>query len=155
METPQDIIFCYSVTVWGMSLRKVPSFGSNLASVTDLQRIQTSHSLCCDFMGSNTFTTSWSGNRVQVWVLVWAPASHLAISLKAVLEGNQRFRGQNHWQLSSSWGSSPALLALVQVGWASTNTVCFQVSCSRCWPLQATTLAILTQFTSQQGFNAL
>ena len=41
-------------TVWGnggMSLRKVTSLGSNLASVTDLKRIQTPHSLCCDFGG--------------------------------------------------------------------------------------------------------
>ena len=103
------------------------------------------------FHGHQNLYNELVRSRVQVWVLVWAPTSHLAISLKAVPEGNQRFRGQNHWQLSSSWGSSPALLALVQVGQASTNTVCFQVSCSSCWPLQATTLAILTQFKSQQG----
>ena len=34
-----------------MSLRKVTSLGSNLASVTDLKRIVTPHSLCCDFSG--------------------------------------------------------------------------------------------------------
>ena len=32
----------------GMSLRKVTSLGSNLASVTDLKRIESPHSLCCD-----------------------------------------------------------------------------------------------------------
>ena len=32
-----------------MSARKVTSLGSNSASVMDLKRIQTPHSLCCDF----------------------------------------------------------------------------------------------------------
>ena len=91
-------------------------------SVTNLK---TPHTLLCDFRGNKTFTTSWSGSRVtrvQVWVQVWAPVGHLAISLKAVPEGNQRFRGQN--QQPSSWGSSLALHG--QVGLASTNTGCFQ-----------------------------
>ena len=35
--------------VLGMSLRKVTLLGSNLASVTDLKRIQTPHSLCWGF----------------------------------------------------------------------------------------------------------
>ena len=49
------------------------------------------------------FTSRWSGGRVQVWVQVWAPAYHLAISPKAVPEGNQRFTGQNQRpQLGSS-----------------------------------------------------
>ena len=117
------------MTLLGMSLRKVTSLGSNSASVTDLKRIETLHSLCCDFEGYKTFTTCWSGSRVQVWVQVWAPAGHLAISLKAVPEGNWRFRGQN--QQASSWGSSPALLALV---WrANTNTGRFRVGSSRSW----------------------
>ena len=90
---------------------------SNLASVTVSKRIETPHSLCCDFGGYKTFTTRWSGGTVQVWVQVWAPASDLAISPKAVPESNWRFRGQN--QRSSSWGRSPALLAWV--GRASTN----------------------------------
>ena len=106
--------------VLGMSLRKINSLCSNLASVTDLKRIQTPHSLCCDFGGYKTFTTRWSGGRVQVWVQVWAPACHLAISPKAVPEGNQRFSWQNQQPSSwpESWGSSSALLAQ-----ASTNTV--------------------------------
>ena len=49
-----------------MSLRKVISLDSNLASVTDLKRIETPHSLCCDFGGYKTFTTRWSGGTVQV-----------------------------------------------------------------------------------------
>ena len=40
-----------------MSLRKVTSLGSNMASVTDLKRIETAHSLCCDFGGYKTLTT--------------------------------------------------------------------------------------------------
>ena len=68
-----------------------------------------------------TFTTNWSGGRVQVWVLIWAPAGHLAISLKAVPEGNWRFRGQN--QQPSSWGSSLALLVRDCLRRASTNRV--------------------------------
>ena len=40
--------------VRGMSLRKVISLGSNLVLVTGLKRIQTPHSLCCDFGGYKT-----------------------------------------------------------------------------------------------------
>ena len=120
-------------SVLGMSLRKVTLLGSNLASVMDLTRIETPHSLCCDFGGYKTFTTRWSGGRVQVWVQVWALACHLAISPKAVPEGNLRFRGQN--QRPSSWGRSPALLA--RVARASTNTGRFWVYCSRCRQRQA------------------
>ena len=120
-----------SSSVRGMSLRKLTSLGSNLASITDLKRIETAHSLCCDFGGYKSFTTRWSGSRVQVW----APAGHLAISPKAVREDNlnRRFRGQN--QRPSSWGSPPALLVLV--GRASTNTGRFRVCSSRCWQRQA------------------
>ena len=72
--------------------------------------------------------TRWSGGRVQVWVQVWAPACHLAISAKAVPEGNRRFRGRNQWP--SFWGSSPALF--VRVGQARSNTGRFRVGSSRC-----------------------
>ena len=90
------LIFLFLTAVLGMSLRKVTLLGSNSASVTDLKRIQTPHSLYCDFGGYKGFTTCWSGGKVQVWVQVWAPACHLAISPKAVREDNRRFRGQNH-----------------------------------------------------------
>ena len=62
-----------------------------------------------NFRSSKTFTTCWSGCTVQVWVQVWAPAGHLVISLKAVPEGNQKFREQN--QRPSSWA---ALLLCLQ-----------------------------------------
>ena len=104
----------------------VSAMSSISAFLTDLKRIQTPHSLFWGFGADKTFTTRWSGGTVQVWVQVQAPAGHLAISLKAVPEGNWRFRGQN--QLPSSWGSSPALLA--RVGLASTNTGRFRVGCS-------------------------
>ena len=57
--------FCLN-PVRGMSLRKVTLLGSNLASVTDLKRIETPHSLCCDFGSYKTFTTRCSGGRFQV-----------------------------------------------------------------------------------------
>ena len=57
---------CGQRSVQGLNLKKVNLLGSNLASVTDLKRIQTPHSLCCDFGGYKTFTTRWSGCRVQV-----------------------------------------------------------------------------------------
>ena len=53
-------------TEQSMSLRKVTLLGSNLASVSDLKRIEIPHSLCCDFGGYQPFTTCWSGSRVQV-----------------------------------------------------------------------------------------
>ena len=56
------------VLVLGMSLRKVTSLGSNLASVTDLKSLERKSTqfmatLCCDFGGYKTFTTCqcWSG----------------------------------------------------------------------------------------------
>ena len=44
-------------SVRGMSLRNITSLGSNLASVTDLQRIETPHSLCCDFGGYKPYNS--------------------------------------------------------------------------------------------------
>ena len=49
---------------------------------TDLQRIQTPHSLFWDFIADKTIITSWSGGRVQVWIQVRAPDSHLAFTPK-------------------------------------------------------------------------
>ena len=111
-----------------MSIRNFITLGSHWASVTDFKRIQTPHSLRCGFGGDKTFATPWSGGRVQVWVQVWAPAGHLAISPKAVPWG----RGQN--QRPSSWGRSQALLG--RVGRASTNTGRFLFCGSHCGPRQ-------------------
>ena len=43
--------FKQNLPVWGNSLRNITTLGSNLASVTDLKRIQTPHNLCCGFGG--------------------------------------------------------------------------------------------------------
>ena len=58
----------------GTSLRKLTSLGSNLASVTDLKRIETPHSLRCDFGGykteglDDTTRSMWRRRtRVQKW----------------------------------------------------------------------------------------
>ena len=120
--------------LWGMSIRNHISFGSNLASVMDLKRIQTPYSLSCDFGGDKTFASRWSGGSVQVWLQLWAPAGHLVIwqSLLRLfqkviegLEGTHCHSGQNQ-QLSSL----TCCLALLGRVLASTNTRCFLVSCS-------------------------
>ena len=59
---------CYLVSVWA---RRVGN-NSPLASIspfsTNRKRIQTPHTLFGDFWPDKTFTTHWSGDRVQVWV---------------------------------------------------------------------------------------
>ena len=71
----QYMIIFGSRSVLGMSLRKGTSLGSNLASATDLKRIETPHSLCCDFGGDKPLVRR---HRVQVL----ARAGHMAISPK-------------------------------------------------------------------------
>ena len=44
------------------------------------KRIQIPHSSFRDFRADKTLTTRWSGARLQVWVQVWVPACHLAIT---------------------------------------------------------------------------
>ena len=118
---------------WGARALETWSYFAwlKLVSVTDFKRIQLPHSLCCGFGGDKSFTTRWSGGRVQFWVQVWAPAGHP--SPKTVSEGNRRFRGQN--QRQSSWGRSLPLIG--RVGRASTITGRFRVCSSRCWQQQA------------------
>ena len=91
-------------------------------------KIETPHSLCCDFGGYKTLKLVGQAAQFK-FESKFEPLCRLAISLKAVPEGNRRFRGQN--QRPSSWGSSPALLALV--GRASTNSGRLRVGGSRCW----------------------
>ena len=57
-----------------MRIDTVSVLSSNSTFLTDLKRIQTPHTLFWDFGADKTFTTSWSGCRVQVWVhcQVWA-----------------------------------------------------------------------------------
>ena len=104
----------------GLSLRKVTLLqllGSNLASVTDLKRIQTPHSLCCDFGGYKTFSTHSSGgiqlvrqaaeikfeSKFEPLLVIW---KYLRRLFQKVIEG--LFRRQN--QRPSSWGRAPAQL---------------------------------------------
>ena len=111
-----------------MSLRNVTSLGSNFALVMSLKRIQTPHSLCCDFGGRAIKPLQLVGQAAE---FKFEPLP--TISPKTVPDGNRRFRGQN--QRPSSWGRSPALLA--RVGRASTNTGRFRVGGSRCGPRPA------------------
>ena len=68
-----------------------------------------------------------------------SPTCHLAISPKAVPEGNRMFRGQS--QRPSAWGRSPALLG--RVGRASTYTGRFRVGGSRDCSLEENRLPLL------------
>ena len=52
--------------VWGMRIDIVSVMSSISAFLTDLKRIQTPHSLFWGFRADKTFTTRWSGGRVQV-----------------------------------------------------------------------------------------
>ena len=54
----------------------------NFCILIGLKRNQTPQSLFRDFCADKTFTTGWSGARVQVWVQVQAPAGHLAVTPK-------------------------------------------------------------------------
>ena len=91
--------------------------------LTDLKRIQTPHSLLWGFGGDKTFTTCWSGGRVQVWVQVRAPAGpiskcHLEITPEGYSRRQSKVLTANQWP--SSWGRAPAQLGWV--GRASTKT---------------------------------
>ena len=98
-----------------MSLRKVTLLGSNLASVMDLKRIQTPHSLCCDFRASVISEAHWLGGRVQVWVQVWALQviwQFLWRLFQKVIKGLEgKFNGQALWAallLCLRWSDGPA-----------------------------------------------
>ena len=43
-------------------------------------KVRTPHNLFMDFSSDKSFTTRWSGGRVQVWVQVQAPAANFAIT---------------------------------------------------------------------------
>ena len=142
--------------VRGMSLRNT-SLGSNFVSVTDLKRIETPNSLCCDFGGDKSFTTRWSGGRVQVWVQVWAPAGNVAISRRLFqkkIEGLEgKIDGRAH-------GAALRLClrgldARAQSQGVSESAAVAAGSYRLAWRKHATTLATLTQFKSQQSLNAL
>ena len=134
-------------------LRKVLLLGSNLASVTDLKRIETPYSLCCDFGGYKTFTICWSGSRVQVWVQVWALQviwqSPWRLFQKVIegLEGKStaKLLGQLCCSACAGWTGKPGkdkhrvFPTLKSAAVAAGSDRLF-------WGKHATTLAILTQF---------
>ena len=112
---------------------------SILASSTDLNSIQSPHSLSRDFRADQSFISCWSllGDRDQVWVQVQAPAGHLAISpeghsrlektIKALSLSLKNQRLPLGAALRHSVGGSES------VRQASTITRRFWVCCSRCW----------------------
>ena len=145
--------------VLGMSLRNLTLLGSNLASVTDVKKIRTPHSLCCDFGGYRTFTTRLSGgdfnfeSKFELLPVIWQSFRTLFQKVIKGLEG----------EINGQPLLAALLLCFARVGLASTNTGRFWVdsqavaaSSNRlAWGKHATTLTILTQFKSQQDFNAL
>ena len=112
---------------------------SILASSTDLNSIQSPHSLSRDFRADQSFISCWSllGDRDQLWVQVQAPAGHLAISP----EGHSRLE-KTITALSLSLKNQRLPLGAAlrhsvggseSVRQASTITRRFWVCCSRCW----------------------
>ena len=79
------------------------------------KRIQIPHSWFWDFRADETSTTLWSGSRVQVWVQVWAPVAHLAITSELCSRRQSKVltaKLMPWWP--SSWGSAPAQLGRVR-----------------------------------------
>ena len=69
-DSEHEDLFLYLVFIqrpvrW-MRVDIVSAMSSISAFLTDLKRIQTPHSLFWDFGADKTFTTRWSGGRVQV-----------------------------------------------------------------------------------------
>ena len=115
-----------------MSLRKVTLLGSNLASVTDLKGIQTR----CDFWGDKTLNLYNSLIRLQS--SGFEPLSVIWQTLRLFQKVIEGLEGEINCQtLGVALLQSPVLLRLALVRLASTNTGCFQVSCSCCWSRQA------------------
>ena len=87
--------------MWGMSVRKVTSLGSKLASVTDIKRIQTPHGLFCDFRSYKTFRTRWVvgqvaefnfGSKIEPLPFIWQSLLRL---FQNVIEGSEgKINGQ-------------------------------------------------------------
>ena len=121
-------------------------------------KISSLPSLCRDFGADNTFTTRWSGCRVQVWVQVWAPAGHLAIwwSLPKAITGDYR-RSWLQIQELSSWGPRSDGRAQTQGAGVSESATAAGTRCGpRPAPLRKKCYhSCDTYFESQKGFNAL
>ena len=153
-----------------MSLRKVTSLGSNLVSVTDLKR--TPHSLWCGFGGNKTYITRWSCGRVQVWdfeskfeplPVIWQSSRRL---FQKVIKGLEGKINDQPLQVGAALrhclgGSDGRAQRQGLTGWGrfrvggSPTVAPGRDRLAGAWEKYATTLAILTQFKSQQGINAL
>ena len=84
-----------------------------------------------------TIVTRCSGCRVQDWVLVWASACHLATP-KEYTRRQLKSLTANQWLSSELLRQSSGELGLDRrTTWTSTNTRCFLVCNSCCWPQQA------------------
>ena len=74
---------------WWMRVGIDSPLSSISAFSTDLKRIWTPHLLFWDFWADKTFTTRWSGGKVQFWVQVLAPQVMWQSFRKAVREDNR------------------------------------------------------------------
>ena len=72
------------------------------------------------FQSRKTFTTLWSGCKVQVWVQVQAPVCYLAVTPKRYSRRQSKVLLQNQWLSSLGSVQAPG-----QVGLAATNTAVF------------------------------
>ena len=134
-------------SVWGMRVETTHCLPQqHLQWTWTSERIQAPHYLIRDIWAVKIFTTRWSGGslptgRIPVWVQVWAPDGHLAITPEGHSRGNQ-------WP--ALWAALQHRLNGSKLGLTNTNTGRFRVSDSCCWQgpahlrKSATTLAILT-----------
>ena len=116
----------YHRPFWGMRVGSDSPLASILASSTDRKKIVSTQFI--QRIRSRQYPcNSLVRCRVQVWVQVWAPACHLAITPEGCSRRQSVVFTSNEWP--SSWGSAPAQLGLV--GRASTYTGRCQVDGSR------------------------
>ena len=114
------------------------------------------HILFGDFRADKTFTTHWSGYRIQVWVQVLAPACPIIwqLLLKAIPKDNNTV-----WLPSQRARSSRSILAQLRPSIAVQSSYTAYNLLKLCSALahlkSATTFMILTEFECQKDFNAL
>ena len=119
-------------TVWWMRVGNYSQLPSISAFSTDLKRIETPHRLFRDLGAGKTFTTRWSGGTQ--WQI-----SSLSPRLSPCWSSGNHYRRLFERQSKVLTAKSMAELLGARsgtaggVGWASINTGCFRVGCSRCW----------------------
>ena len=133
----------YLPAVWWIKVgvnSQESQLSSILAFLNEFKLYRVWWTLFWGFWANKTSTTHWSGSRVQVWVQVWAPARHLAISPKAVPEDNRRLNkiltvkinGQALWAALRHYLRGSERRAQTQGVSESAG-----VSGTICWPQQA------------------